>query len=445
MRIRLRGKPETIAAARRWVVAATLLLAAAPSARAQNPMFEQFREECRQQYAYLRGPGQQQVVAEHVQACVREKIAAQAHNAEAAPAGSDQPIRLSESTAWLIGPNKGPAQAKGVVYFVAGYSPGRPMIDGFRMVPYFLKSMADDGWDVVRAKLPSDLVGPMLGVAYVGRGAQTIRERAAELKAQGYKRVVAGGHSWGAWAAMLAAGNGGAIDAVVLSAPNTFGPRLNLVNGAPNPNFPKIVSEFAPALAADKIPTVLILPDDNVWDADPAARGQIAEQYFAQARIPHLVIAKPPGFFGHYAGWLPVFDYAYGACVRAFLANPTASPTCAPPPLVNTDFRSITSLTQIPDAAGKRIVSAAPLVGRRFVAYTLQNVDNKHFDYVAPDQRVTMLSDQEVHEQVAFRDGRQCAGQTCGVLEQWSDHEILEFDPESGGIKAWWTEDTSRR
>ena len=117
--------------------------------------------------------------------------------------------------------------------------------------------------------------------------------------------------------------------------------------------------------------------------------------------------------------------------------------SCTPPRLVNTDFRSITSLTDVAGANAQRITSAAPLVGRKFVAYTLQDVDNKHFDYVARDERVTMLTRSETRERVTFRGGLQCVGQVCSVLVRWSDHEILEFNSESGAIRAWWIEDTS--
>jgi pimeloyl-ACP methyl ester carboxylesterase len=431
---------------RGWVmvaVATAVTLAATAPAHAQTATIERFRAECRKQFADLRGPDQQEVAADHVRDCVQTRMQALGETAEASPANADQPVHLTESTAWLVGPTKGPARAKGVIYFVAGYSPARPMIDDFHLVPYFLKSLADDGWDVVRAKLPENVVGPR-GLGSVWGGAQAIRQRVAALKAQGYKRVVTAGHSWGGWAAMLAASDGGGGDAVMLSAPNTFGPHTIGSAARSNPAFHQIVDAFAAALGKDRRPTVLILPDDNVWDPDPAVRGRIAEQYFTQANIPNLDITKPPGFFGHYADWLPIFDYGYGACLRAFLDNPAAKAACAPPPLVNTDFRSIVEMKQLADASARRIAAATPLVGRRFVAYTLEDMDNKHFDYVSPAERVTMESDHVAREQVAFRNGQQCIVQVCSILLRWSDHEILEFDPRSGSIKAWWTEDTSQ-
>ena len=430
---------------RGWIAVALAIchtLATLPPARAQNPTIEQYRTECRDQYANMRGPGQRDIVAEHVRACVQAKMRARGQAAVAEPTASDQPLQLLETKAWLVGPTKGPARAKGVIYFVAGYSPERQMLDEFRLVPYYLKSLADDGWDVVRAKLPSDIAGRR-GLENVGLGALAIGRRVAELNAAGYKRVIVAGHSWGAWAALLAARDGAAGDALLLSAPNTFGPQVFQTTGRPNPAFHRSLGAFGPALANDKTPTILILPDDNVWDPDPAARGQIAEQYFGGAHIPHLVITKPPGFFGHYAGWLPIFDYAYGGCMRAFLANPAAATSCAPPALANTDFRSIANLKQV--AQPHRIVSADSLLGRKFVVYTLKDIDNKYIEYVSSAERVTMLSDNVLREPIAFHDGQQCIAQGCGVLLRWSDHEVLEFDPATGATKAWWIENTAER
>jgi hypothetical protein len=425
-----------------WAIAVCLTMGTTASLEAQDTLINRFRTECRARYAYLRGPGQRDTVVAHVRACVRARIEAAAHAAAVAPTASEKPIRLLESTPWLVRPNRGPAQAKGVIYFVAGYSPTR-MLDGFHLVPYFLKSLADDGWDIVFAKLPQDRVGEV-GYEYVGGGAQTIRRRVAELKAQGYKRVIAGGHSWGGWAALMAARDGAAADALLISGPNTFGSRIAVLNGRPNAKFNQVLTEFGPVLNKNLTPTVMILPDDHDWDPDPGARGKIAEAHFTQANIPHLVIAKPPGFSGHYAAWLPIFDYAYGACIIAFLDRPAAdtpAAPCAPPPLANDDFRSIVALKQVAGADQKRIVSDAPLLGKKFVAYTLYDVDNKHFDYVAPGERVTMLSDGEIRERVAFRDGLQCIGKTCSILVRWSESEILEFEPKSGAVKAWWIED----
>jgi pimeloyl-ACP methyl ester carboxylesterase len=407
----------------------------------------QFIKECRAESANLQGPGQAEIVSAHVHACVEAKLQDLAQAAATGSGSPQAPLPLIESTPWLTGPNKGPAQAKGVIYFVGGYSLDGSSVDDFHLVPYYLSSLASQGWDVILAKIShaessSGVLGPR-GFEYVGGGAQTIKNRVAALKAQGYKRVIAGGHSWGAWAALLAAHDGAAADALLLSAPNTYGPRISAVNGKPNPEFGMVLSEFGPVLDKVEVPTVLILPDDNVWDPDPGARGEIAEKHFAQDNVPHLLIVKPPGFSGHFAGWLPFFDYAFGNCIGNFLQAPGPA-ACALPPISNADFRSILGLKQIADADNRRIASAAPLVGKKFAVYendTGGNIQfNRQYDFISPVQRDTMQPLQEGLESYVFRGGLLCAADNCTALIRWSEREILEFDPKTGNLRAWWIE-----
>ena len=284
--------------------------------------------------------------------------------------------------------------------------------------------------------------------------------RAKELKAQGYKKVVLAGHSWGAWVAMVAAQDPQcAADALLLSAPNTFGPRLSQIAGKQeehirggysrrpsekktarlNPNFSKVLTEFGPALNGVKTPTVLILPDDTDWDPDPGARGEIAKKHFTDVNVPHLIIAKPPGFSGHLAAWLPVFDYGYGKCVQSFLENPRSG-ACRAVPLTRFDFRSIVSISQMA-ALDKRLVSADTLAGKKFAAYTMSDLANKYYRYTAPGKRMVTEGGGERPQDVTFHDGLHCADKTCSRLVRWSDGYILEFDPKTGDLDAWWVED----
>jgi hypothetical protein len=238
---------------------------------------------------------------------------------------------------------------------------------------------------------------------------------------------------------MMAARDGAAADALLLSAPNTFGPRISPISGLPNGDFRLTVTEFGPVLSKINIPTVLILPDDTIWDPDPGARGQIAEKNFTQANVPHLVIAKPPGFSGHFAGWLPFFDFVYGKCIARFLENQN-SDTCPLPPISNGDFRSILNLKQVTDADKKRITSAETLVGKKFDIYE-NNDFNRRYDYISPNQRIDMQAASDARESFLFRAGLLCSGNNCSTLIRWSDHEILEFDAKAGDLKAWWIED----
>jgi pimeloyl-ACP methyl ester carboxylesterase len=424
------------------VTLAALPLAVPASAQSGNSQIEHFRDECRAQFAYLRGPGQRDNVIAHVRACVGAKLQTLAHAITTAKSSSGKPLQLVESTPWLAQPSKGPTLAKGVIYFVGGYSAGEHSLDSFRLAPYLFKSLTEEGWDVILAKIShadSGLGrnGPR-GFEYLGPGAQTIRTRITELKAQGYKRVIAAGHSWGAWATMMAARDGATADALLLHAPNPYGPRLSPTDGKPNQSFGMLVSEFEPALSKVNIPTVMIIPDDDIWDPDPAARGQIAEKHFTQVNVAHLVITKPPGFFGHFAGWLPFFDYAYGKCIAKFLENPNSN-ACPLSPIAKDDFRSILNLKQITDADKRRITSADTLVSKKIDVYENNRI-SRQYDYVSSSQRTDLQPVSEVRETYSFKDGLLCATGECSTLIRWSEREILEFEPKTGDLKAWWIE-----
>jgi hypothetical protein len=91
-----------------------------------------------------------------------------------------------------------------------------------------------------------------------------------------------------------------------------------------------------------------------------------------------------------------------------------------------------------------RIASCAscdPLVSRKFAAYTLNDEDIKHVDFVPNRERATLESQEEFREPIEFRNGELCASGRCNIPVRWSDNEVLEFDPASGKLKACWIAD----
>jgi pimeloyl-ACP methyl ester carboxylesterase len=412
----------------------TPTLAAAPL----GPDIERFRAQCRAEYAHLRGPGQRANVVNHVIACVGEKVGALVSAEAAVPVATSKPLTFVEFTPWLIQAPRGPAAAKGVVYFVGGFEAGG-MLDGFRITPYFLKRLNDEGWDVIGAKAPRN-EHVRFGAEIASGGAASIVRRVKELREQGYKRVVAAGHSWGAWSIMMAERAGLlSADVLLLSGPATFGQRISPISNRPSPAFALNASLFPPLVQEGKTPSVLMFFKDDIFD--PGGRGLVAEKALSERSVAHLVLDQPAGFSGHYAGWMPVFDYEYGHCIEAFIETPSNAP-CVPPPLVKNDFRSILNLKQLALVDRKPIASAELLVGRKFVAYTLRDVDNKYLRYVSANKRVVMESDSEHPEAVTFHDGLHCVSKQCSILLQWSEHKILEFEP-NGALKAWWIEDAA--
>jgi hypothetical protein len=410
-----------------------LTAAVVERAEARAPEQQRFYDDCRQRY---HGNDRQ------AQLCYQAQVRAWAHKSVVAKLTDNVAIPLYEATPWLAPPPRGPAGAKGVIYFVRGFRYPGGALDRFRMAPYLLETLADLGWDIIEAKLPQNIENSGISYRLAGGVAATIAKRARDLRAQGYRRVVVGGQSFGAWATLMAERDGVlSADALLLNTPAMFGTRIDPVSGKDNFNFDLNASEFGPLADSIRTPTVLTFFKDDVFD--PGGRGDVAEKALTKHGIVHLLVDRPVGFSGHYSGWLPFFDFAFGQCIATFLAAPK-SQTCRSPRRPGDDFRAILDLKEVAEADKKRIVSSTPLAGKKFAAYTLDDEDNKHFDYVSANQRVVMESDAEHHETVTFRDGLQCVGATCRALIQWSDHEVLEFDPKSGELKAWWVEDQPR-
>jgi hypothetical protein len=417
-------------------------------AAARDADQQRFMDECRKQFAKLRGRAQDDAV----DPCYQAKIRAWAAASVEANVTSGPPLPLEEQTPWLLPAPRGPATARGVIYFVRGFAFPAGALDGFHLAPYFLKTMADDGWDIIEAKLPRDV--EISGHSYILAGgvAATIARRVKELRAQGYRRVVAAGHSFGAWATLMAERDGIlAADALLLDSPANFGTRIDPTNNKHNFIFDLNAIEFAPLAAAIKTPALLIIANGDEFD--PGGRGAVAEWTLAQHGINHLVIDQPKGLSGHYSDWLPFFDFAYGRCIDAYIDglaqgindNPgeKRSRACVLPKIVNNDFRSILNISQIEQADSKRIANPQSLVGRKFSTYTLDDLDNRHLDFVSGTELAAMDSEQEATDPYSFREGNFCLKDVCAELIKWSDREMLAFDAKTGALRAWWIDDAA--
>jgi pimeloyl-ACP methyl ester carboxylesterase len=367
--------------------------------------------------------------------CIINKLRDGVAVAVAAPVPSAPKLQLTEFAPALIKPNTGPTSAKGVIYYVDGYGKHE---DDHRFVPYYLKSLTDDGWDLIAARVPSAATAEAWEAdSYqVAGGVAFVQGRLKEIKALGYKRVVLAGFSWGGWVSLVASQIPDLpVDMLLINAPALFGHRI--FEGKPNAFFDLNLPAYERLISKAKRAGMLIFPEDPVGEPDARLRGAMADRYLTAVNLPHVVIAAPPGFSAHYAAWLPFFDFAYGKCIAAFLDKPTTEP-CRLPAIANTDFRSILSLKQIPDAESRRITSSAPLVGRKFAAYVLRDEDFKRYDFISRAERVTLQSQRKFREPIEFHDGQICASKQCRTLIRWSETELLEFESDTGKLKAWW-------
>jgi len=340
---------------------------------------------------------------------------------------------LLESVPWLV-KNQGPGTAKGVIYLIHGYDRVKPSIDAYDGVQPFVIGLNRQGWDVIGAKVPHRASGA-LATDLIGAIGPGLPAKADALRKQGYKRVVFGGQSWGAWLALVATTRYRMkADGLILIAPATYGPRNNK-EGQPNPNYPRNKSEFLPLIAANSTPSIVVFFKDDEYD--PGGRGEFTQSTFDKRAVPHILIDGPPGLVGHGASWFPLFDYAFGNCFATFLAAP-ATTTCGPPPLDDADFRSVLVKSQIANAEGHPGVTPSDLVGRWFVRYSDGTASLLHFISEQSFQVTTPTV--TARRVVSSQNGALCLDNQCRDLVKWDTHRLIAFDPKSGAAASWWTE-----
>ena len=409
-----------------WLVVLPAVLVFGQAARADggSPELEKYRGECRA--ALTRSGVPKDQFALRMRGCVGSKLTEAARHA-------GENLKLVEFTPWLTH-NRGPQTAKGVIYFLRGWSGGSGFDDNF-VAPYFFKRLSEQGWDVIGAKFPYRPAGRLVSasLSLLGPTEQFVRRRLGELKAQGYRRIVLAGHSWGAWVALVAA-PGSPADALLLSSPALYGDKL--LNGEPNPDVSRNVTEFPALVDKVTVPIALLMFAGDTFAAQD--RGPAAVETFKAKGTPALVIARPVGFNGHFSGWLPIFDYEYGQCLADFLDQMKSEP-CRPPILTSTDFSAVFSLRQLPKGEVRKVQSVDALVGRKFVVYGVDG-GTALIDYVSSSKRRVESIDQVAEEPVSAEDGLVCAAKQCSTLVSWSSHELLEFAGDVGALKAWWIE-----
>ncbi|MDA1089857.1 MAG: hypothetical protein O3A85_06050 [Proteobacteria bacterium] len=349
----------------------------------------------------------------------------------------DKELRLTEFTPWLVKTN-GPKAAEGIIYFMRGWGPPAKALSDTRWAPYFLKTLSENGWDVLEAtppRGPTDWKQRKAATA----AAMFVKRRAGELKQQGYRRVILAGHGWGGWIAMIVAQEKDhPVDSLILHAPNGYGPPVT-INGEKNPNFKRNLKEFRKLIRNITTPTVLMVFASDEFEL--GKRGKFARNQFNQRKVPNLIFDKPKGFTGHSAGWLPIFDYAFGDCLQRFLDAPTTQP-CKPKRLSNKDFRSVVRINQFPAdkiklIAKAVIVAAKQIVGGKYVVYPLGG-NNVHYEYETSEIRIATTSFRVKEQAYTLRNGLHCEKDNCGLLVGWSKNVLLEFHPTTGKLIAWW-------
>jgi hypothetical protein len=213
----------------------------------------------------------------------------------------------------------GPARAKGAIVWShgnAGQADARNI-----PVPPYVRQFSNAGWDVYR--FDRDPRYDRLDWAI-----RKLIDGARQLRAAGYRRVIAAGQSRGAWHSLEALHEDGLLDGVIAAAPARHGTwsQGGMVALQGLDDYRTLMRRVAGA----HVPVALFVFTDDPFDPDPAARAAYAREQLGAGGTPVLVVERPSGITGHRGAQDPRFNRRFGACILSFLEAPPSLPAACP-------------------------------------------------------------------------------------------------------------------
>lgn len=208
----------------------------------------------------------------------------------------------------------GPAAARGI--YIWGHGKADQWTDNRgQQPPPYVRAFNNAGYDVVRFdRAPA--------YDYDTYAARWLHEGAAELRRQGWRTVIAGGQSWGAWAALTTLDTPGLVDAVVAVSPGNSNKYMGATQAS---GFPAL-TQHANAPGARVVVVQFV---DDFFSGDPDERVTLLRTVLRPHVGALLVVDRPAGFSGHGAGNSSAFAYKFAGCILGFVTGTAAaSPPC---------------------------------------------------------------------------------------------------------------------
>jgi dienelactone hydrolase len=230
--------------------------------------------------------------------------------ASQAPTAPMLPVRYGPG--WSLVPDgrffwQGPARARGAYVWAHGRAAGGQDSRGSQPQPH-VRVFNNAGYDVLRFDRAPATDETDDAAAWLHQALRTLRAR-------GYKRVVIGGQSRGAWNALQALAAPGLVDGVIAIAPAAHGPTgspawawalddlMRVITAAHSPSTRVVVANFA----------------GDEFDPDPVRRAALFRN-LASPRVENLLfLDRPGGIQGHGGGAEPAFNQRYGRCLLDFI------------------------------------------------------------------------------------------------------------------------------
>jgi pimeloyl-ACP methyl ester carboxylesterase len=213
--------------------------------------------------------------------------------------------QIALAPAYPATPQFGPEKAIGAVIWIHGHSEAE---DSASPTPPYVWNLHQGGWDTYRFDRLRD--GDTLPAS-----THRLVEEVNQLKQEGYRKVALAGQSFGAFIALMAAGESSKIDAVIATAPAAFGNfseyydswRLNAVRLYP---------------LLERIQTAqVVLFFFHGDDFDPGGRGDASSNALARRGVPFAVFDQPRELTEHWAAGTEQFAQRCGGYITGFLNN----------------------------------------------------------------------------------------------------------------------------
>ncbi len=207
----------------------------------------------------------------------------------------------------------GPRAARGVYVWGHGKAYGAQDLRGLQPPPY-VRAFNNAGFDVVRFdREPSG--------DYANAAETWLRQGLVTLRRQGWRQVIVGGQSRGAWNSLQMLDTPGLADAVIAISPANFGGPSGSDNGGELYGI-----THAAAAPAARVAVAQFKGDIYVTDLDRRA-GQLRDALPPRVAA-FLLIDQPPGITGHGGGNSAAFALRYADCLLHFVIDPTPPSSC---------------------------------------------------------------------------------------------------------------------
>ena len=208
----------------------------------------------------------------------------------------------------------GPQAARGV--YVWSHGKGDKDARGMQPQPH-VRWFNNAGFDVVRFDRE-------LNWDDKDRAAGWLRDGLARLRASGYRMVIAGGQSRGAWNSLQTLDTSGLADVVIAVSPAAHGTDSGSLILRQGPQFWTMLQDAKPA--PTRVAFVQFLKDP--YADDEGERMDKFRSLLAPKIGAFLAIDRPDGFEGHGAGASVSFNLSFGKCLMHFALDPGPPKSC---------------------------------------------------------------------------------------------------------------------